>query len=179
MFSCAKTSAVLFALAGCLGATTLQKLSLAEMAQKSTGVLVGKVTASHTGTRGNSIYTYYTVQVVEQWKGAATAQLELAVAGGLAAGRRQVISGAPALSVGQEYVVYYWTGPSGVTQLMGLSQGLFTVVADGSANPMVVRPAATETILDRNGNAVQDQALSLRLSDLRNGVKDAIQKAAN
>ena len=179
MFSSAKTSVASFALALCLGATTLQQLSLDEMAQKSTGVVVGKVTGSHTATRGNSIYTFYTVQVIEQWKGAPVAQMDVAVAGGLAGGRRQVISGAPTLSVGQEYVLYYWTGPSGLTQLLGLSQGLFSVVADGTANPVLVRPAAAETMLDRNGNVVQDQALSLRLADLRNGVKNAIQKAAN
>jgi hypothetical protein len=174
-----KTSVASFALAVCLSGTTLQQLSLDEMARKSTGVVVGKVTATHIATRGTSIYTFYTVQVIEQWKGGAATQLDIAVAGGSAGAKRQVVSGAPALSVGQEYVLYYWTGPSGLTQLLGLSQGLFSVVADGTANPVLVRPAAAETMLDKNGNVVQDQALSLRLADLRNGVKNAIQKAAN
>jgi len=179
MFCGLKTSVGVFALAVCLNATTLLQLSLDEMAQKSTGVVVGKITATHTAARGTSVYTFYTVQVIEQWKGVAVAQFDLAVAGGSVGARRQVVLGAPSLAVGGEYVIYYWTGPSGLTQLLGLSQGLFSILVDGTSNPLLVRPAAAETMLDRNGNVVQDQTLSLRLADLRNGVKNAIQQAGN
>ena len=172
MLAWPKTGFAAIALALCLGATTLQQLGLDEMIQKSTGVVRGRVTGSYTVARGQDIYTFYQLQVTEEWKGGTgLAQLDLAIPGGSAGGKRQVVAGSPALTTGQDYVLFYWTGRSGLRQVMGLSQGLFSEVTDGTANPVLVRPAATETMLDKDGNVVQDQALSLRVADLRDRVK--------
>ena len=78
-----------------------------------------------------------------------------------------MIAGAPELATGQEYVLFYWTSKSGLTQLLGLSQGLFSERSDVPGNPLLVRPAATETMLGKDGNPVQDQPMSLRLNDMR------------
>jgi hypothetical protein len=55
-----------------------------------------------------------------------------------------------------------------LTQVMGLSQGLFTVAQDGSADPAVTHTASHETMLDHNtGRAVQDRTLAMPLSGLK------------
>jgi hypothetical protein len=112
------------------------------------------------------------LNVLESLKGAA--QQQIAVPGGAAAGHRQVVAGAPELKAGEEYVLFYWTSRSGLTQLIGLSQGLFSERPGVPGNPMLVRPATAETMLDKNGKAIQDQPMSLRLSDLRTRVRNVL-----
>jgi hypothetical protein len=155
-----------------LGATTLIQLSLNDLITLSTGIVRAKVTGVRTDYRGRDIYTYYQLQVSEDWRASgltptASRQMEVAVPGGVARGVRQTVAGSPSMTVGQEYVVFLWTSRSGLTQVIGLSQGLFLVQADSSGNPVLLRPASGETVVDKNGNPVTDQALSIGLAALR------------
>src|SRR5580658_3486423 len=117
-----------------LGATTLLQLSLNDMIKQSTGIVRATVTGTRVDYRGAYIYTYYQLQVSEDWRSPSLApavpQIEVAVPGGAAQGVRQTVAGAPSLQVGQEYVVFLWTSRSGLTQVIGLSQGLFLVKSD-------------------------------------------------
>lgn len=164
------------------GATTLLQLSMNDMIQQSTSIVRAKVTGSRGAYRGAEIYTYYQLQILETVKpssGQAGMQTEIAVPGGVASGVRQPVAGAPSLTVGAEYVLFLWTGRSGLTQVIGLSQGLFKVIPNTAANATpgsstVVRPAATETMLDSNGNVASDQTLSLLWSDLRSRIQQQL-----
>ncbi|MBZ5673959.1 MAG: hypothetical protein LAP61_06905 [Acidobacteriia bacterium] len=162
-------------------ATTLEQLTLDEMAQKSTAIVRARVTGSHAATRGADIYTYFQLQVLETWKSSGQASTEVAVPGGVVDGIRQSVSGAPELKPGQEYVLFLWTSRSGLTQLMGLSQGLFKVSEEGSGGgsgvAVVQRPAASELMLNRSGLPVDDHAVSMRLQDLRSRVRQALASA--
>jgi len=157
-----------------LGATTLQQLSLDEMTQQSTSIVRGRVTGSSTGMRGSNVWTFYQVQVLETFKGHEAGQVQVAVPGGAAGGVRQMVAGAPSLSSGSEYVLFLWTGRSGLTQVMGLSQGLLSVIHDGQGNTNLVRPASKEIMLDSNLKPVMDQGLRLRWSDFRSRVASRV-----
>jgi len=152
-------------------ATTLEQLSLDDMIQKSTGVVRARVTGSYTALVGVDIYTYYRLDVSETWKGQPATQLDVAVPGGSLRGQRQVVAGAPPLVAGEEYVLFLWTSRSGLTQVIGLSQGSFSVKADASNTLLLVRPAAADNMLDKNGRVVADQPLNLRLTDVRSKVR--------
>src|SRR5713101_1931584 len=106
-------------------ATTLQQLSLDEMIRKSTSIVRGKAQRTYGGLHGSMIYTHYSVEVMESWKGNQAGQIDIVVPGGVSSDRRQSYAGAPALADGQEYVLFLWTSKSGLTQVIGLSQGLF------------------------------------------------------
>ncbi|MBZ5631954.1 MAG: hypothetical protein LAO55_02395 [Acidobacteriia bacterium] len=157
-------------------ATTLEQLTLDEMAQKSTTIVRARVTGSHSAYRGASIYTSFQLQVLENWKGQAIT--EVAVPGGVVSGIRQNVSGAPALKPGQEYVLFLWTSPSGLTQVIGLSQGVFKLSEEGSGGgsgaAVALRPAASELMLDRSGLPVEDRPVSIQLQDLRARVLRAL-----
>ena len=170
-----------------LDATTLQKLSLPEMARKSTAVVRARVMGSAGVLRGSDVYTVYKLDAVEVWKAPASgAPREVAVPGGIAGGLRQPVDGAPALIEGREYVLFLWTSPTGLTQLIGLSQGLFDVrIADGAKpavgrSPVdgkslwVWRSPASERMLDGQGRAVRDEAVSMKLTDLKTQVARAL-----
>jgi hypothetical protein len=160
------------------GATSLQKLGLDEMIQKSTGIIRGKVTASYSGMVGVDVFTFYKIQVVEAFKGATVSQIDLAVPGGVSGRIRQVVPGAPEVVVGKEYVVFYWTSKSGLSQIIGLTQGLFSENPDSPTNPLLLQPASTETMLGPDGQPVADQPLTLRMSELRSRVGKVLAKGA-
>lgn len=150
-------------------ATTLQQLGLDDMIQKSTAIVRGRVQSTGGVIRGSSIYTHYTVQVVEQWKGAAAGQIDFVVPGGTANGMRQSIAGAPTFTNGQEYVLYLWTSRSGLTQVIGLSQGMFI-----SANGMVSRPSITERLIDATGAEASDSGMQMTLEAMRARIATAL-----
>ena len=167
--------------AGLVPATTLQYLSLDQMAQKSTAIVRGRVNSCLGKFRGPVIYTHCQVTVTEQWKGTASpSTVDVAVMGGSAAdasGSRLVqnFPGAPQLAVGQEYVLFLWTGKSGLTQIIGFSQGVFDLKTL-SLNSAVtaVRPAANEPMLGPDGTPAKPESIEMTLSQLHARVAKAL-----
>ena len=155
------------------GATTLQRLTLDEMAQKSTAIVRAKVTGSSEIIRGGEIFTTYKFDVLQTLKSGPGVR-EVAVPGGVAGGMRQVVAGAPTLSAGREYVLFLWTSRSGLTQLIGMSQGVFSVERTNAGDLLASRSAAGEQMLDAAGRAVRDEALSIPLNELKAKVSKAL-----
>ncbi len=165
------------ALAGSLAVlhgSTLQQLTLDNMIVKSTAIVRGQVQPVSSLFRGSIIYTHYRIQVSEVLKGTASTQLDVAVPGGTANGAAQTFSGAPAFVPGQDYVMFLWTSKSGLTQVIGLSQGLFSVISNSSGQPVVVRAAATERMLNSFGQPVAQSDIQMPLSDLRTRVQSVL-----
>ena len=158
-------------------AATLEQLSLADLVTKSTAIVRGTVQGSSVSVSGAVIYTHYTIRVSEQLKGPATsaATVEVVLQGGKANGVVQRFAGVPQFQAGDEYVFFLWTGPSGRTQLTGLTQGLFTVGTPGAANPVLTRAASQEAMLDaRTHRPVQSPALSMTLAQLRSQIASVL-----
>jgi hypothetical protein len=162
-----------------LQGATLERLSWNDMMAKSTAIVRGTVTGSRAVFTGRDIHTYYAIQVAETLKGAAKSSIELVVPGGVANNLRMSYSGAPTLNQGDEYVFFLWTSRAGVTQVLGLTQGLFTVAPDGSKDPLATRRASRELMLDRSsGQPVKDETLVMRMSELRARVTASLKGAA-
>lgn len=157
--------------AGAAAAATLEKLSLDQMTAQSTEIVRAKVGACAPESWGKLIVTACTLDVVEQWKGAARSSLRVSLPGGVIGAVRQTFPGTPVLTPGREYVFFLWTGPSGRTQVIGLSQGLLTLERAASGEWMAVRAPITERMLDRAGNPVRDEGIDLPLSELRQRVR--------
>ena len=170
----------LFIVAALLGvaqlqSATLQQLSMSDLIAKSTSIVRGTVQGSYTAFSGPVIFTHYRVQVAERWKGASGGTVDVAVPGGVVNGIRQTYSGAPQFQPGDQYVLFLWTGRSGMTQIMGFSQGAFAVAQDGASDPSLTRNASHELMLDAaNHSQVNDQPVTMRLSELRAQVAGAL-----
>jgi hypothetical protein len=93
------------------------------------------------------------------------------VPGGATAGIRQEVAGAPALATGGEYVIFLWTSNSGLTQVIGLSQGLFSVVQDSNGNAVLVRSALTATTVNKSGQVQNPAAVTVSLTGLKNEIQ--------
>jgi hypothetical protein len=153
-------------------AATLQQLSMDQVTANATSVVRARVVSSSASFTGSSIYTHYRLQVSETWKGAA--ETEVMLPGGVANGYRQSFPGVPQLDLGAEYVLFLWKSSStGITHLIGLSQGLFNVTLQADGTVLASRPQIGETMLDATGRNVTDQAVQMKLSDMRNQVSRA------
>lgn len=152
-----------------LAATTLRQLTLDEMTQKATAIVRGKAQQTSVETRSGVIYTHYKIQVSEQWKGAPSAQADLATPGGVQNGTSQRFGGVPTFDDGQDHIFFLWTSRTGLTQLIGLSQGMFNL-AQAAAGPLVTRTASTATLLNASGNPVTDPGFTMPLTDFRDKV---------
>ena len=156
-----------FALLSPAGATTLLKMSMNDLIVDSSAIVRAKITGSRSAAIGQDIYTYYQLQVTETLKQGTILPVEVAVPGGVYGNLRQIGVGSPELASGQEYVLFLWTNRRGMTQLIGLSQGMFSLRQDASGATVLNRPAIADQMLDKSGKPVTDAAVSLKWTDLR------------
>lgn len=166
-------------LAGALAAgpgqpATLERLSMDDMIQKSTEIVRGRVMTLGVSTKGSILYTLARVEVLERWKGSSAQTVEVWIPGGRSGNLRQTFSGAPALAVGSEYVLFLWAGASGNRQVIGFSQGAFDVKLDAKGNLQVQRAASKETMLDERGADVGDAPVRMSLGELRQKLKASL-----
>lgn len=154
------------------GATTLEKLSLDDMVQKSTAIVRARATGSSSILRGSMIYTVYRLQVAEVLKGSMPpGAAEVHVPGGTYGRYRQSIAGSPVLEPGVDYVLFLWTSPRGLVQVIGLSQGVFEVKQGASGEPVLVRGRIDAEFVDAAGRAAVDTGMSVSLGSLRESIR--------
>ena len=70
-----------------------------------------------------------------------------------------MVAGAPTLRAGREYVLFLWTSRSGLTQLMGMSQGLFSVERTTAGDARRHVPLQASRCWMRRAAAVRDETL--------------------
>jgi hypothetical protein len=153
-----------------VNAATLQQLSMDQMNQLATSVVRARVTGSSAdfaATAGSpTIYTHYKLAVSEVWKGAAPTEVELP--GGDVNGVKQSFPGVPELRVGGEYILFLWKSPStGIVHTLGLTQGIFEIATGADGSVVASRKQSGEIMLDASGHRVSEQAISMKLSDLK------------
>jgi hypothetical protein len=173
-----RRSIILGLVAACvasLAGSTLHRLSLNEMAQQSTLIVRGTIQpGTSAALRGALIYTHYQLSVTAAYKGAPGQSVDVAVPGGALNGLQQPVAGAPLLTAGQDYLMFLWTSKSGLTQVIGLSQGLFNVTTNAQGQAIVSRGPASATMLDSSGNIVTDSNLQMPLTQLVGLIQTAL-----
>jgi hypothetical protein len=170
---------VLVALATSVSATTLERLSMDSMTDQSMVVVRGRITGGAGELANGAISTHYQFKVTEVWKGSASTSIDVYVPGGAAQGFLQSVPGAPALTTGAEYVLFLWIGPSGRPQIIGLSQGLFSVSRAKNGSVYLNRGAVTEMMLDpKTGLPVTADTVHVLAADLKAFVQKRNQVSA-
>ncbi len=159
-------------------ATTLLRMSMNDMITQSTSIVRARITGSRSAAMGRDIYTYYQLQVTETLKQGAILPAEVAVPGGVYGNMRQIGVGSPVLAQGKEYVLFLWTSRKGMTQVIGLSQGMLSLAQDASGQTVLSRPAITDQMLDKSGKPVADSPLAMPWNELRGLILRTLQKTA-
>jgi hypothetical protein len=163
-----------FLISLCATAATLEKLTIEQMAQKSTIIIRGKITGCAGEKPGVIIYTRCGVAVSETWKGAPKKNIDFVVPGGRVQAFSQTYAGAPKFNANEQYVLFLWVGRSGVPQIIGLSQGVFDVTFNAKGQATVRREATSDIMLDSTGTQIRDEPVSTSMSDLRQQVDRAL-----
>jgi hypothetical protein len=158
------------------GATTLLKMSMNDLILQSTSIVRAKITGSRTAAAGKDIYTYYQLQVSETLKKGAVVPVEFAVPGGVYGNIRQIGIGSPVFNPGQEYVLFLWTSRSGMTQVIGLTQGMFNLTQDSSGATVLNRPVIADEMLDKSGKPVTDSPVTMKWSEMRDLIVKTLPK---
>lgn len=148
-------------------ATTLERLTLEEMAAKSHIVVRGTVAGKSAAQRGPMVYTVYRLNVAEKLKGEAGTTLEVSVPGGIAGGLRQTITGSPVLKPATEYVIFIWKSQSGILHIIGLSQGLFDLKFNAAGEAVLTRGVIDAELVDKSGKQVTSEPVTMTLERLR------------
>ena len=145
---------------------TLEQMSMEDLAHKSTSVVQGRAGNARGERIGPLIYTFTEFQVDETLKGEPVSRIEIALPGGTIGEVSQRFGGVPKLETGKKYLLFLWQGPSGRTQITGLTQGIFDIEqqADG---PIAVREPSTDVLVaPGQGVAAKNEAVRLPLRDM-------------
>ena len=155
-------------------ATTIEKLSVDQMVAQSTAIVRGRVTLSHVQQHGAIYYTHYKVQVQERLKGPEAKTIDVVLPGGTIGRSQQTFSGVPLLASNTDLVLFLWTSKSGVTHLIGLSQGVLQVTKTADGQVVLSREPIREGIVSSvSGRAVNDGGVRITMSDLVGRIRTA------
>ena len=171
------------AVLGCLPAcaAVLLHLSLEEMAEESSAILLGRCVEvrSAWSAEGAGIVTHNVFEAREYYKGNLGPRVTLTELGGQVGNMVAEYSGVPRFRVGEEALLFVWTNPHGVHQVIGLTQGKFRVRRDSKTGEVLLRQASSnEPMLEPAGHAHAwpVEELAFPLVGLRSRLGAALQK---
>ena len=123
-------------------ATVLLPADFSEVVTGSSLIVHGRVAdvrATLVGSR-RTIESVVTLDVIESLRGKPGATVTFSVPNGQVGRYRRILVGAPELQPGDEIVVFLQAQPPAIPTIFGLSQGLYRVVHDVNARPLVTPP---------------------------------------
>lgn len=128
-------------MAGGLEGSTVQRLTLGEMAVRADQIFTGEVVgiASQLNARRTGIHTFVTIEVDEYLKGGRRNLLTLRFLGGEAEGYRLVVPGSPVFHLGEEVLVFSEGGAGRIPTVLGMAAGKFTMDRDPATGDQLLR----------------------------------------
>lgn len=162
--------------AGVANATTVQKLSIKDLAKKSDAVVLARVedqTARYDANK--EIYTYITLRVLDPVKGSRKDDvLTIRQIGGVVDNIASIVPGMPSFKKGEEVVVFLsQRDRDGYPWVMGLQQGKYSVSTDERGSKRVRNELDGTSLVDAEGRVldgkqvVPDMALQAFLDGIR------------
>lgn len=126
-----------------LGALTIVPATFEELVRESVTVVHGRVRDVHGAWTADrrTIQSIVTLDVVDAFKGTDVDSATFVVPGGEAGGRVLVMPGAPTFRPGDEVVVFLGGRAPAMPQPVGLSLGVYRVVADPRTATKLVVPS--------------------------------------
>ncbi len=127
-------AAMLMAGSTVVKATTLQRMSLAQLSQTATLIVRAKCAANATEWDAGEIWTATTFQVEETWSGAAAgSQIRVRLIGGRFEKLTSNVSGVPRFSPGEDVVLFLEKTSHGDFAVVSWEQGTFRIRRDGAS----------------------------------------------
>jgi hypothetical protein len=113
---------------GCaVQATTLVRLSVAQMSRVAHAVVRARCVENSTGWDAGEIWTFTSFEVQELWQGSAPPRITVRLLGGRAGNLTSSVSGVPRFRVGEEVVLFLEKTPRGDFSVISWEQGTFRI----------------------------------------------------
>lgn len=181
---CAAAAAVAAVLIGSTicQATTLERMSLAKMAQTAPLIIRARCLANSTAWDAGEIWTFTSFAVVEAWKGAppgATAQITIRLLGGSVGNLTSTVSGVPRFRPGEEVILFLEPTARGDFSIVSWVQGTFRIARDPrSGDEIAIQDtAAFDSFNPATHRFESPGARSLSVEAFRAQVKSAVASA--
>jgi len=121
---------MLAALAVTAAATTLARMSVAQMSRAAQVIVRAQCEANATGWDTGEIWTFTTFEVEEVWRGEASAQISVRLLGGRAGNVTSSVAGIPRFRPGEEVVLFLERTERGDFSIVSWEQGTFRIRRD-------------------------------------------------
>jgi len=122
----------LLAMCTAVAATTLARMSVAQMTHAARRIVRARCLANSTAWDAGEIWTFTTFEVEENWKGAPRdKQIAVRLLGGTVGGLTSSVSGVPRFVEGEEAILFLEPTTRGDFSIVSWMQGTFRVRRDG------------------------------------------------
>jgi hypothetical protein len=108
-------------------ATTLKRMSVADLSRAAHVVIRARCVTNSTRWDAGEIWTFTTFDVEETWKGSAPAQITVRLLGGSAGNFTSTVSGVPRFSPGEEVILFLERTPAQDYSIVSWMQGTFRI----------------------------------------------------
>ncbi len=167
-------------LAAAATATTLQRMSLDELAASSPAVVRARCLSNVSRWEGGHIWTFTDFEVLESLKGSLPARIQVRLIGGRVGGLHSTVDGAPRFMAGEEAYLFLARTPAGDWTVTGWALGTFRIAREKhSGRERVTQDAAGVALFDPATR--QFQAGGVRRMDgreFRRQLEAAIERSA-
>ena len=108
-------------------ATTLKRMSVADLSRAAHTVVRARCITNSTRWEAGEIWTFTTFDVEEVWKGSASAQITVRLLGGQTGNFTSTVSGVPRFSAGEDLILFLERRPAQDFSIVSWVQGTFRI----------------------------------------------------
>ncbi len=174
--SCFCAAVVCIIFAGATHATTIARMSLAQLAQTSPEIVRAQCVANSTGWDAGEIWTFTTFEVQETWRGGLSGKITVRLLGGRTEKVTSFVSGIPRFHTGEDVVLFLEPTSRGDFSVVSWEQGTFRVhrAAVSTEESVTQDTASFETFDPRVGRFVASGIRAMPILTFRSEVEAAL-----
>ena len=156
-------------------ATTLLRLSLAQMAQAADTVVRARCVTTASRWDGGAIWTFAQVDVVESFKGSPPTRLQVRLPGGRVGHLITNVEDAPRLQTGEEKILFLEKNVAGDYSVTGWVEGTFRIRKNLNGEETITQDSSEVAVFDPATRQFRTEGLrNLSMSDFRQRVAAAL-----
>jgi hypothetical protein len=157
-------------------ATTLMRMSPAQMSQAAQLIVRARCLDNSTRWDAGEIWTFTSFDIEESWLGAAPAQISVRLLGGRVGNLTSSVSGIPRFSRGEEAILFLEATPRGDFSIVSWEQGTFRIRRDArTGQEVAVQDTAAFPVFDPAARRFEASGIrNLPVATLRSLVNAAI-----
>jgi hypothetical protein len=134
---------------GTIGASTIESMSLARLAQTAPLIVRAKCAGNVARWDAGEIWTFTALEVEDSWKGAASARLSIRMLGGSVGNITSTVSGVPRFRTGEDVIVFLEPTKLGDFSIESWAQGTFRIHRDArTGRDLVTQDTASVATFD-------------------------------